>query len=144
MDYTHKYVNCPMRSDDGYCTAAVGLRCEQVWYKSCTRLQNAFKLGRNYEIKRIGTDVIQMGAQIPEAQLEELRILLRGAQAQLRVAEATTTGYWEYGSWEDGRWVKGNTRCRCSNCLRDFAVDNANIWKCCPHCMSINSVERSE
>lgn len=43
-------------------------------------------------------------------------------------------GHWEYGKWERGHWVMGNERCRCSNCHRDFAVDNLNIWNGCPHC----------
>ena len=45
-------------------------------------------------------------------------------------------GHWEYGKWEQGHWVKGNERCRCSVCHRDFAVDNSNIWHGCPHCLA--------
>ena len=45
-------------------------------------------------------------------------------------------GQWEYGKWEYGHWVKGNERCRCSVCHRDFAVDNQNIWNGCPHCLA--------
>ena len=45
-------------------------------------------------------------------------------------------GYWEYGKWEQGHWVKGNERCRCSVCHRDFAVDNSNIWHGCPQCLA--------
>ena len=45
-------------------------------------------------------------------------------------------GWWEYGKWEQGHWVKGNERCRCSVCHRDFAVDNSNIWNGCPHCLA--------
>ena len=45
-------------------------------------------------------------------------------------------GHWEYGKWENGHWVKGNERCRCSVCHRDFAVDNLNIWHGCPQCLA--------
>ena len=45
-------------------------------------------------------------------------------------------GRWEYGRWEQGRWVKGNERCRCSVCHRDFAVDNLNVWHGCPQCLA--------
>ena len=45
-------------------------------------------------------------------------------------------GHWEYGKWEQGHWVKGNERCRCSVCHRDFAVDNSNIWHGCPQCLA--------
>jgi len=45
-------------------------------------------------------------------------------------------GEWEYGKWDQGHWVQGNERCRCSVCHRDFAVDNANIWHGCPHCLA--------
>lgn len=45
-------------------------------------------------------------------------------------------GHWEYGKWEQGHWVKGNERCRCSVCHRDFAFDNLNIWNGCPHCFA--------
>lgn len=45
-------------------------------------------------------------------------------------------GHWEYGKWEQGHWVKGNERCRCSVCHRDFAVDNQNIWHGCPQCLA--------
>lgn len=57
-----------------------------------------------------------------------------------QVSSPTKTGYWEFGSWEDGHWVNGNTRCRCTTCGRDFPADNQNIWKACPHCMSVNTV----
>ena len=43
---------------------------------------------------------------------------------------------WEYGSWENGHWIKGNDRCRCSACQRDFAFDPSNIWNGCPHCLA--------
>ena len=43
---------------------------------------------------------------------------------------------WEYGSWKNGHWVKGNDRCRCSACQRDFASDHQNIWNGCPHCLA--------
>lgn len=45
-------------------------------------------------------------------------------------------GKWEYGKWENGHWVKGNERCRCSVCHRDFAVDHLNIWHGCPQCLA--------
>ena len=45
-------------------------------------------------------------------------------------------GHLEYGKWEQGHWVKGNERCRCSVCHRDFAVDNLNIWHGCPQCLA--------
>jgi hypothetical protein len=45
-------------------------------------------------------------------------------------------GHWEYGKWEQGHWVKGNERCRCSVCHRDFTVDNLNIWHGCPQCLA--------
>ena len=50
--------------------------------------------------------------------------------------ERVVHGLWEYGKWENGHWVKGNERCRCSVCHRDFAVDNLNIWHGCPQCLA--------
>lgn len=58
-------------------------------------------------------------------------------------AEPVRHGRWEYGSWENGHWVKGNDRCRCSACHRDFVVDNLNIWNGCPHCLAKMDLEAS-
>ena len=57
-------------------------------------------------------------------------------QAPTVDAREVVHGEWEYGKWDQGHWVQGNERCRCSVCHRDFAVDNANIWHGCPHCLA--------
>ena len=77
-------------------------------------------------------DQIKFERDIAIGQLESYGISL-GEKADVTKVRH---GHWEYGKWEQGHWVKGNERCRCSVCHRDFAVDNLNIWHGCPQCLA--------
>ena len=85
-------------------------------------------------------------AKVGNCEVCEKKCLWHEVVASVPAVDAVEVvhGHWEYGKWEQGHWVKGNERCRCSVCHRDFAVDNSNIWHGCPQCLAKMDGERRE